>query len=67
MHYVANNKEKSVTYWLAFLKDDAPNTKLSAEHQKMCWAKIDEAVHITKYPEIEKMLYAAEEFINTNL
>lgn len=67
MHYVANNKPKQVTYWLALFKDDAAVIKLSIEHQKMCWATIDEAVKITKYQEIEKMLYAAEEFINTKL
>lgn len=67
MHYEANKEPKRVTYWLALLKDNALETKISAEHQKSCWANVDDAVKMTKFSEIEKMLYAAEEFISKKI
>uniref|UniRef100_A0A915D833 Bis(5'-nucleosyl)-tetraphosphatase [asymmetrical] n=1 Tax=Ditylenchus dipsaci TaxID=166011 RepID=A0A915D833_9BILA len=65
MHYQAKGQEKKVTYWLAHMKGDEAvgNTKLSHEHQKSCWAKLEEALSLTKFPEMEKMLKAADAYL----
>lgn len=67
MNYEANKHPKRVTYWLAQLKNDGLEVKISMEHQKFAWADLGEAIGLAKYPEIEKMLIAADEYIAKNL
>ncbi|CAD5211425.1 unnamed protein product [Bursaphelenchus xylophilus] len=62
MFYEANGKPKSVHYWLAKLKNNDA-VKLSHEHQNWKWAEVADAITTTKFPEMEKMLRKAEEYL----
>ncbi|CAD5207203.1 unnamed protein product [Bursaphelenchus okinawaensis] len=62
MFYEANGKPKSVFYWLAKLKNNDA-VHLSHEHQNWKWAPLDDAITTTKFPEMEKMLRQAEEYL----
>lgn len=63
MRYLAYDKPKIVTYWLAHLSNNEDIT-ISDEHQNHKWAELDEAIKLSNFPEIEGMLKKAESYIN---
>ncbi|KAI6242546.1 Bis(5'-nucleosyl)-tetraphosphatase [asymmetrical] [Aphelenchoides fujianensis] len=52
---------KTVTYWLAELK--TKDITLSHEHTHWEWQPLETAVKLAKFPEMEKMLREAEEYL----
>ncbi|VDM93792.1 unnamed protein product [Onchocerca ochengi] len=56
------NKEKTVKYWLARLKDDG-EVKLSNEHQNVRWLPVDEASILAQYKEMGDLIRKAEEYL----
>uniref|UniRef100_A0A1I7ZDS0 Bis(5'-nucleosyl)-tetraphosphatase [asymmetrical] n=1 Tax=Steinernema glaseri TaxID=37863 RepID=A0A1I7ZDS0_9BILA len=63
MSYLANGKPKKVKYWLAHLRDDK-DIKLSDEHTHWKWLQLADAIETSKFPEIEKMLREAENYLS---
>uniref|UniRef100_A0A0N5AFL6 Bis(5'-nucleosyl)-tetraphosphatase [asymmetrical] n=1 Tax=Syphacia muris TaxID=451379 RepID=A0A0N5AFL6_9BILA len=55
-------KKKQVKYWLARLKN-SEDFKLSSEHQNFKWLYLEDAVEITKFPEMERLLRKAEKYL----
>ncbi|VDN34121.1 unnamed protein product [Gongylonema pulchrum] len=56
------NKQKTVKYWLARLKD-GNSIQLSGEHQKIKWAALDEAIVVAQYKEMADLLRKAEDYL----
>lgn len=56
------NKQKTVKYWLARLKDGKA-IKLSDEHQNLKWAPVDEAAVTAQYKEMADLIRKAEEYL----
>ncbi|KAI6242422.1 Bis(5'-nucleosyl)-tetraphosphatase [asymmetrical] [Aphelenchoides fujianensis] len=56
-----NEGRKTVTYWLAELK--TKDITLSHEHTHWEWQPLEPAVKLSKFPEMEKMLREAEEYL----
>ncbi|KAI1713522.1 NUDIX domain-containing protein [Ditylenchus destructor] len=65
MNYEVNGKPKKVTYWLAHLKSDeaVKPVQLSKEHQNSSWCNVSDAITKAKFPEMGKMLKAADEYL----
>lgn len=61
--YTTNKGPKTVCYWLARLKTE--DVKLSHEHQNFKWLSLEPAIEITKFPEMQKLLREAEEFLSS--
>uniref|UniRef100_A0A914CG92 Bis(5'-nucleosyl)-tetraphosphatase [asymmetrical] n=1 Tax=Acrobeloides nanus TaxID=290746 RepID=A0A914CG92_9BILA len=64
MHYNVKNKPKRVIYWIAHLKNDQ-EVVLSHEHQEKKWASLEEAIKLSKYAEMEKLLREAQAFLES--
>jgi hypothetical protein len=64
MHYNVNNKPKRVIYWIAHLKNDQ-EVLLSHEHQEKKWVSLEEAIKLSKYAEMEKLLREAQAFLES--
>ncbi|XP_078077321.1 bis(5'-nucleosyl)-tetraphosphatase [asymmetrical] [Mustelus asterias] len=64
MIYKVNNKPKTVIYWLAEVKDDNTEIKLSDEHQTFRWLSVEEACKLAKYQEMQEALREAHQFIS---
>lgn len=58
-------KDKTVKYWLAKL-NDSNAVKLSEEHKAMKWAPLEEAIKISKFPEMERLFRSAEKYLKSN-
>ncbi|VDN08025.1 unnamed protein product [Thelazia callipaeda] len=56
------NKQKTVKYWLARLKN-GNEVKLSDEHQNVKWLPVEEAVNLSQYEEMGKLIRTAEEYL----
>jgi len=67
LHYQARGQPKKVIYWLAQLcKPDTP-VIISSEHQKFDWFPIDTAVQNAGYPDMQRVLYDADSFIQAHV
>lgn len=60
-------KLKTVYYWLAQLKDNGTEVKLSKEHQDYKWAILGEALELGEYKEMKELLFKYDEYIRTKL
>ncbi|XP_072269634.1 bis(5'-nucleosyl)-tetraphosphatase [asymmetrical] [Pyxicephalus adspersus] len=67
LNYKVNNKEKTVIYWLAELKDPAAQVKLSNEHQDFRWLPLKEACSYVGYQDMQDTLNDAYRFLQGNL
>ncbi|VDM07234.1 unnamed protein product [Wuchereria bancrofti] len=56
------NKQKTVKYWLARLKNDE-EIRLSDEHQDVRWLSVDEASMLAQYKEMQDLIRKAEEYL----
>ncbi|KAL3986355.1 NUDIX domain family protein [Acanthocheilonema viteae] len=56
------NKQKTVKYWLAKLKDDK-EIKLSDEHKDGRWLSADEAIVLVQYKEMQDLIRKAQEYL----
>ena len=63
LQYSAHGKPKTVTYWLAKLKNYDTVVKLSEEHQDLAWLPVEEACKRAEYPEMQKVLSRANTFL----
>ncbi|KAJ1211185.1 hypothetical protein NDU88_006546 [Pleurodeles waltl] len=63
LKYEVKNKPKTVIYWVAELKDYHTEIKLSEEHQSFRWLKLQEACRLSQYPEMQKALTEAHQFL----
>jgi 8-oxo-dGTP pyrophosphatase MutT (NUDIX family) len=61
--YSTDQGPKTVWYWLARLK--TCEVKLSSEHQNLQWLPLEPAIKLAKYPEMEKMLREAEDYLKS--
>ncbi|XP_069778868.1 bis(5'-nucleosyl)-tetraphosphatase [asymmetrical] [Narcine bancroftii] len=66
INYNVKNVPKTVLYWLAELKDNNIEIKLSKEHQMFCWLNVDEACKRVQYQEMQEALREAHQFISRN-
>lgn len=62
--YEVKGKPKSVTYWLAELKDPNKQVDLSHEHKDYKWLPVQEACELGKYPETRDLLKSAYDFLS---
>jgi bis(5'-nucleosidyl)-tetraphosphatase len=56
-----------VTYWLARLKDDNLQIKISHEHQDWRWVKLSDALELVEHDEMKKLLKEANIYIDKNV
>ncbi|EFO16047.2 bis(5'-nucleosyl)-tetraphosphatase [Loa loa] len=56
------NKQKTVKYWLAKLKNDE-GIRLSDEHQNIKWLPANEASLLAQYKEMQDLIQKAEEYL----
>lgn len=63
-NYVIDGKmPKKVIYWIAEIKNPDCKIKLSDEHIKFGWFKLNEACDIVQYEEMKNVLTKADAFI----
>jgi len=67
LHYEARGKPKKVIYWLAQLSNPDTPVIISSEHQEFAWFQLDEAVQKAAYPDMQKVLYDADSFIQAHV
>ncbi|KAB7495285.1 Bis(5'-nucleosyl)-tetraphosphatase [asymmetrical] [Armadillidium nasatum] len=65
LKYDVNNKKKTVTYWLAELKNSTVQIKLSDEHKDFKWLPLAEAQILGKYTEMAQLLKDCEDFLQS--
>ena len=63
LHYEVRGKPKKVIYWLAQLCNPDTPVIISSEHQRFEWFPLDAAVQNATYPDMQKVLYDADSFI----
>lgn len=63
LHYTAHGKPKKVVYWLSELTDPNAHVTLSHEHTEYKWAELDEAVQLLQFPDMQKAVRDAHDFI----
>ncbi|XP_043933834.1 bis(5'-nucleosyl)-tetraphosphatase [asymmetrical] isoform X2 [Protopterus annectens] len=66
LNYVVRNKPKTVIYWLAEMKNDETEIKLSKEHQAFRWLKLEEACKLAGYPDMQEALKEAQLFVTAS-
>ena len=57
------NKPKTVIYWLAEMKDNDTEIKLSSEHQAFRWLTLNEACRLSGYEDMQSALREAHQFL----
>ncbi|RNA34382.1 bis(5 -nucleosyl)-tetraphosphatase [asymmetrical] [Brachionus plicatilis] len=63
-NYVIDDKiPKRVVYWIAEMKNADREIKLSDEHIKYGWFRLNDACDIVQYEEMKKVLIKADAFI----
>jgi len=67
LHYEARGKPKKVIYWLAQLSNPDTPVIISSEHRQFDWFPLDAAVHYAAYPDMQKVLYDADNFIRDHV
>ncbi|XP_030832796.1 bis(5'-nucleosyl)-tetraphosphatase [asymmetrical] [Strongylocentrotus purpuratus] len=65
LNYVVRNRPKEVVYWLAELKDPNAGVKLSNEHQDFKWCDLEEAIRLSGYSDMEKVLRDAHKHLQS--
>ncbi|XP_051900994.1 bis(5'-nucleosyl)-tetraphosphatase [asymmetrical] [Pristis pectinata] len=65
LKYNVKNVPKTVIYWLAELKDNNLEIKLSNEHQKFLWLNVAEACKLAYHQGLQEALREAHQFICT--
>ncbi|XP_062984786.1 bis(5'-nucleosyl)-tetraphosphatase [asymmetrical] [Elgaria multicarinata webbii] len=63
LNYIVKNKPKTVIYWLAEMKDNDTEIKLSSEHQAFRWLTLDAACRLSEYKDMQCTLREAHEFL----
>lgn len=63
LNYKVNGKPKRVVYWLAEMKNPECPILLSDEHQKYVWVPLEEAMEISQFVDLQKVLKDAQNFI----
>jgi len=61
--YDVKGRQKNVIYWLSELKDPQTQITLSDEHQAFEWLSLANAQNYAKYPDLQKLLHKADNFI----
>ncbi|CAG9532942.1 unnamed protein product [Cercopithifilaria johnstoni] len=56
------NKQKTVKYWLAKLKDNK-EIRLSGEHKDGRWLSADEAIVLAQYKEMQDLIRKAQKYL----
>ncbi|XP_032069807.1 bis(5'-nucleosyl)-tetraphosphatase [asymmetrical]-like [Thamnophis elegans] len=64
LNYVVRGKPKTVVYWLAELKDQDTEVKLSSEHQAFRWLTLTEACRLAEYEDMQGTLREAHLFLS---
>ncbi|GAB6028362.1 nudix (nucleoside diphosphate linked moiety X)-type motif 2 [Chamberlinius hualienensis] len=68
LNYRANGKDKSVTYWLALLKNSQAPVLLSDEHIDFKWLPLNEAKSlISDYKDLQQLLSEADVYIRNRV
>ena len=67
LNYEARGRPKKVIYWLAQLCNPDTPVIISSEHQRFNWFPLDAAVQNAAYPDMQKVLYDADSFIQTHI
>ncbi|XP_058027956.1 bis(5'-nucleosyl)-tetraphosphatase [asymmetrical] [Ahaetulla prasina] len=65
LNYVVRGKPKTVVYWLAELKDQDTEIKLSSEHRAFRWLSLSEACRLAEYEDMQSTLREAHLFLST--
>ncbi|XP_067001785.1 bis(5'-nucleosyl)-tetraphosphatase [asymmetrical] [Anabrus simplex] len=63
LKYDVNGRPKSVIYWLAELKKQDTDIKLSDEHQDFKWLSLDKACSLAGFPEMQRLFRDCQAFI----
>ena len=66
-NYEAFGKPKRVVYWIAQLKPEARQVRLSHEHKAFKWATLSEAIELAKFETLVKNLNDADDIVKRNL
>jgi bis(5'-nucleosidyl)-tetraphosphatase len=61
--YNVNGRLKDVFYYLARIRNNQQNIKLSDEHQNLTWSNLQDACNLVKHDEMQNVLRKAEQFI----
>ena len=64
LHYLVKQKPKVVVYWLAELKNEHAEVKLSNEHQAYEWATFNRATELAKYQDLQDLLKECNVFLS---
>ncbi|XP_028914948.1 bis(5'-nucleosyl)-tetraphosphatase [asymmetrical] [Ornithorhynchus anatinus] len=63
LSYVAWNKPKTVTYWLAEVNDFDAEIRLSDEHRAYRWLGLEEACKLAGFEDMERSLRQGHQFL----
>uniref|UniRef100_A0A670J901 Bis(5'-nucleosyl)-tetraphosphatase [asymmetrical] n=1 Tax=Podarcis muralis TaxID=64176 RepID=A0A670J901_PODMU len=63
LNYTVNGKAKTVIYWLAEMKDNNTEVKLSSEHQAFCWLTLNEACRLAEFKDMQGAFREAHNFL----
>lgn len=63
---MVGDKNKTVIYWLAELKDQNETVKVSEEHTSFKWVQIDEAIQLVEHDDIIGLLREVNDYLSKN-
>ena len=67
LQYEVRGQTKKVFYWLAQLCDPDTPVIISSEHHQFAWFPLDAAVQNAAFPDMQKLLYEANSFIQEHV
>ncbi|XP_060092228.1 bis(5'-nucleosyl)-tetraphosphatase [asymmetrical] [Heteronotia binoei] len=65
LNYTVRSKPKTVIYWLAELKDNNAEIRLSSEHQAFRWLTLNEACELAGYQDMQAAIREAHQFLSS--
>ncbi|XP_077202677.1 bis(5'-nucleosyl)-tetraphosphatase [asymmetrical] [Paroedura picta] len=63
LNYTVRDRPKTVVYWLAEMKDNNAEVRLSSEHQAFRWLALKEACELSGYQDMQAAMREAHQFL----